>query len=214
MTPTPFGFAGQHDYQSDPDSALMKLGHRYYGASTGRFLSRDPIQDGYNWYAYCDNDPVNAVDPEGLAKIWVRFRRLGVNIFQAFIIVEDEQKPGPNNLWYIRGDKDRWAITPDLVVTWGDYQPNTPDWLGGNDRSPGGPAPILIRDDNLPADFWKNWFKQVGRDINNENITYGWIGDNSSSTVTTILDDGTLPFPAAPVPWPNAVPGWGTILPH
>ena len=44
----------------------MKLGYRYYDASTGRFLSRDPIRDGDNWYAYCDNDPVNAVDPTGL----------------------------------------------------------------------------------------------------------------------------------------------------
>jgi len=65
-TPTPFGFAGQHGYQSDPDSGLMRLGHRYYDSSVGRFLSRDPIQDGYNWYTYCDNDPVNGVDPEGL----------------------------------------------------------------------------------------------------------------------------------------------------
>jgi hypothetical protein len=42
-----------------------------YDASTGRFLSRDPIRDGYNWYAYCDNDPANAVDPEGLETIEV-----------------------------------------------------------------------------------------------------------------------------------------------
>lgn len=28
----------------------MRLGHRYYDASAGRFLSRDPIQDGYNGY--------------------------------------------------------------------------------------------------------------------------------------------------------------------
>jgi len=66
-TPTPFGFAGQHGYQSDSVTGLMRLGHRYYDASVGRFLSRDPIQDGYNWYAYVGNDPVNHVDPEGLA---------------------------------------------------------------------------------------------------------------------------------------------------
>ncbi len=66
-TPTPFGFAGQHGYQNDSVTGLMRLGHRYYDASVGRFLSRDPIQDGYNWYAYCNNDPVNHVDPEGLA---------------------------------------------------------------------------------------------------------------------------------------------------
>ena len=63
---TPFGFAGQSGYQSDADSGLMKLGYRYYDASTGRFLSRDPIRDGDNWYSYCKNDPVNAVDPRGL----------------------------------------------------------------------------------------------------------------------------------------------------
>jgi RHS repeat-associated protein len=62
----PFGFAGQHGYQTDTDTGLMRLGHRYYDASTGRFISRDPIRAGYNWYAYCENDPVNAVDPEGL----------------------------------------------------------------------------------------------------------------------------------------------------
>jgi RHS repeat-associated protein len=66
-TPTPFGFAGQHGYQNDSVTGLMRLGHRYYDASVGRFLSRDPIQDGYNWYAYVGNDPVNGVDPEGLA---------------------------------------------------------------------------------------------------------------------------------------------------
>ena len=64
-TPTPFGFAGQHGYQSDSATGLMRLGHRYYDASIGRFLSRDPIQDGYNWYTYAGNDPVNDVDPEG-----------------------------------------------------------------------------------------------------------------------------------------------------
>lgn len=63
---TPFGFAGQHGYQTDTDSGLMRLGHRYYGSSTGRLLSRDPIQDGSNWYSYCANDPINAVDPTGL----------------------------------------------------------------------------------------------------------------------------------------------------
>lgn len=44
----------------------MRLGHRMYDASTGRFISRDPIRDGYNWYGYVENDPVNTIDPEGL----------------------------------------------------------------------------------------------------------------------------------------------------
>lgn len=62
---TPFGFAGGHGYQSDPDSGLMKLGHRYYDASIGRFLSRDPSRAGKNWYTYCQNNPINSIDPTG-----------------------------------------------------------------------------------------------------------------------------------------------------
>jgi RHS repeat-associated protein len=65
-TPTPFGFAGGFGYQQDSETGLMRLGHRMYDSSTGRFISRDPIRDGYNWYVYCDNDPINAVDPQGL----------------------------------------------------------------------------------------------------------------------------------------------------
>jgi RHS repeat-associated protein len=68
-TPTPFGFAGQAGYQSDPETGLMRLGHRYYDNSTGHFISRDPICAGRNWYTYCENDPVNALDPSGLTSL-------------------------------------------------------------------------------------------------------------------------------------------------
>jgi RHS repeat-associated protein len=63
---SPFGFAGSSSYQQDGESGLMRLGYRMYDASVGRFLSRDPIRDGYNWYTYCENDPVNTLDSEGL----------------------------------------------------------------------------------------------------------------------------------------------------
>ena len=45
----------------------MLLGSRYYDPALGRFLSMDPSGDGDNWYAYCDNSPTGATDPEGLA---------------------------------------------------------------------------------------------------------------------------------------------------
>jgi RHS repeat-associated protein len=60
----PFGYAGAFGYQEDA-TGLMLLGHRLYDPSTGRFLTRDPIQDGRNWYVYCGNDPVTYVDPDG-----------------------------------------------------------------------------------------------------------------------------------------------------
>jgi RHS repeat-associated protein len=62
----PFGFAGGWGYQQDGDSGLQLLGHRYYDPSTGRFLTRDPIKDGRNWYTYCHNNPLKWVDPSGL----------------------------------------------------------------------------------------------------------------------------------------------------
>ncbi len=64
----PFGYAGGYGYQED-ETGLRLLGHRYYDASTGRFLTRDPIKDGRNWYSYCDGDPINGVDPTGLATV-------------------------------------------------------------------------------------------------------------------------------------------------
>ena len=65
-TPTPFGFVGKGQYQTDSDSGLQLLGHRYYDASVGRFISSDSAQAGDNWYAYCDNNHLKSTDSEGL----------------------------------------------------------------------------------------------------------------------------------------------------
>lgn len=74
-TPTPFGFVGSGQYQTDGDTGLLLLGHRYYDASVGRFLTADPAKAGGNWYAYCDNNPLNAIDPLGFS-IW----GVGINV--------------------------------------------------------------------------------------------------------------------------------------
>jgi RHS repeat-associated protein len=68
-TPTPFGFVGKGQYQTDNDSGLQLLGHRYYDASVGRFISSDPAKAGDNWYAYCSNNPLQRTDPLGLEEI-------------------------------------------------------------------------------------------------------------------------------------------------
>jgi RHS repeat-associated protein len=61
----PFGFAGDWGYQVDGDASLQLLGHRYYDPSVGRFLTRDPAQDGENWYGYCRSRPTVDQDPSG-----------------------------------------------------------------------------------------------------------------------------------------------------
>ena len=70
-TATPVQFAGTSGYQADTATGLLLLGHRYYDASVGRFLSSDPAQAGSNWYAYCDNNPLVRVDPTGHNKRFV-----------------------------------------------------------------------------------------------------------------------------------------------
>ena len=67
--PTGFAWGGGSGYQTDNDSGLKLLGHRYYDTRIGRFITQDPAGDGDNWYAYCGNDPMDATDPEGLKEL-------------------------------------------------------------------------------------------------------------------------------------------------
>jgi RHS repeat-associated protein len=57
---------------------LQLLGHRYYDPSTGRFLTRNPIKDGRNWYGYCDSNPVSRVDHDGLLHIEITLNENGI----------------------------------------------------------------------------------------------------------------------------------------
>jgi len=76
----PFGYGGPYGYQTDPETGLMLLGHQFYDPSVGRFLTRDPIKDGRNWYGYGGGygNPVNSVEPDGLMP------------FQADVVPTDE----------------------------------------------------------------------------------------------------------------------------
>ena len=61
----PFRFSTK--YQDD-ETDLLYYGYRYYNASTGRWLSRDPIEErgGLNLYAVVHNDALDQVDAIGL----------------------------------------------------------------------------------------------------------------------------------------------------
>ncbi len=65
--PQPFTYVGQHGVMAEQnDHYYMRA--RYYDADIGRFISEDPIgfEGGINLYAYVENNPVNAIGPNGL----------------------------------------------------------------------------------------------------------------------------------------------------
>lgn len=35
----------------------------------GKFVSEDRSRDGYNWYAYCEDNPITNIDPSGLTSL-------------------------------------------------------------------------------------------------------------------------------------------------
>lgn len=62
----PFGFAGG---LADSDTGLVRFGWRDYDPDTGRWTAKDPIGNAGgdpDWYGYCLDDPINAVDLTGL----------------------------------------------------------------------------------------------------------------------------------------------------
>jgi RHS repeat-associated protein len=68
----PFRFSTK--YQDD-ETGLLYYGYRYYNPSTGRWMSRDPIEEegGVNLYGMLGNNPVNAIDPLGLIKVNLKY---------------------------------------------------------------------------------------------------------------------------------------------
>lgn len=68
----PFRYTGEY---TDSETGLVYLRNRMYDPETGRFTTEDPAKSGVNWYAYCEGNPINFIDPWGTgvySGIWKR----------------------------------------------------------------------------------------------------------------------------------------------
>lgn len=65
----PFQFVGAWGVLAD-ENGLSLMQARYYDTGMGRFITEDPLGTaaGANVYTYVSGDPVNKIDPEGLAE--------------------------------------------------------------------------------------------------------------------------------------------------
>ena len=61
----PFQFTGREN----DSTVLYHYRYRYYSPEMQRFISEDPIRlkGGINYFSYVQNNPINWIDPEGLA---------------------------------------------------------------------------------------------------------------------------------------------------
>jgi RHS repeat-associated protein len=60
------GYVGSLGHVTDQSTGgLIYMQARYYDPGIGRFVSEDPKEQGYNWFAYCHANPVNSVDESG-----------------------------------------------------------------------------------------------------------------------------------------------------
>src|SRR5262245_64054287 len=79
----------------------MLLGERYYDPSTGRFISRDPIGygGGENLYQYCENNPLNGLDPAGHDTIKHNGQPFRSKVGDADVQKGRPHWDGPNGQW-------------------------------------------------------------------------------------------------------------------
>jgi RHS repeat-associated protein len=64
-----YDYEGSQGYERVANSNYLLAGVRTYDPETGVFLQQDPLSLGLGDYTYADDDPINEVDPTGLAGI-------------------------------------------------------------------------------------------------------------------------------------------------
>ena len=160
-------------------SGLLYMNARYYNPQTARFLSQDTYTGSAStpWtqhlYAYCNNNPVNMVDPTGHAP---RGIRLPISIPMKPFIVSD-------------GDGDRKKEEN------ADFPPPVSIYTGD------GPVSIVLEDTTIRITAFVNIMGDLNKDVIINGIEEYWSGRyqvhaSTLNLVTTVIE-GKSPSGAA-----------------
>ena len=119
----PFRFSTKYE---DNETGLLYYGYRYYTASTGRWLNRDPIEEdgGENIYGFVYNQPIRFIDLLGLD--WIEYTGQGMTLYDGGLGDKSSPKmkciassglPGSQDKSKV-GEPDKGPVPP------GDYSVN------------------------------------------------------------------------------------------
>ena len=130
----PFRYRG---YVYDAETGLYYLQSRYYDPVTGRFLNADIYCDtqsnilGTNMFTYCNNNPVNQIDPEGTNAIWLQFTEAVNGLGHTSLMVQDDY----GAWWYFYWSDKHIIFRPCVTKNFTLQQVNS--YLNGFDSRPG-----------------------------------------------------------------------------
>jgi RHS repeat-associated protein len=109
----PFQYTGR---EFDQQTGLYYYRARYYDASSGRFLSKDPIRinGGIDYYVYVLDDPIDNEDPDGLrTEVCCRplhsfVGRLGYN--HCYVLITSDDNPWDFHTYGLHREDDNTGI--------------------------------------------------------------------------------------------------------
>ena len=181
-------------------------GFRYYDPEIGRYLTRDPIGygDGLNVYLYVGNNPINGIDPTGLAELLVHAVHTGVATpdlsdpaTKAGMSLSAKSNPSLTQMRYgenrlvrrdIPGTRD--LKSGDVYIYLGHASP-TAIAAAGDDKSKGS---VEVRGKKRPADAYSA--EQLLKDLksNGSPPSIVIIGTCNGAAIAHTLADGGIPL--------------------